>query len=124
MLVWCSLAAVCASRWNRRNCCGVEERLPGQHLYGHVPAERLLKGLVDDAHAAAADLAEDAEIAQPFQPHPAQRRADPAALLLVGLQPLHDGDGGEQLLDVRRQFRVLRRVLGDRRRLTAATAAP
>ena len=35
-----------------------------QHLQGDVPAQRVLLGLVDDAHAAAADLAEDAVVAQ------------------------------------------------------------
>ena len=43
---------------------GVEQGRRAQDLQRHATAERLLLGLVDDAHAAAADLAEDAEIAQ------------------------------------------------------------
>src|SRR5262249_40519798 len=35
-----------------------------QHLERHAPVERHLAGLVDDAHAAAADLPDDLEIAQ------------------------------------------------------------
>ena len=98
----------------------VQQRLPGQDLHGHVPAERFLERLVDDAHAAAADFAEDAEIAQAFQPDPAQRRTGAAPLLLVGLHLFHHGDGREKLLDLRRQVRVPCRVLGDRRQLAAA----
>ena len=43
---------------------GVERRGEGQDLQRHAAAERDLLGLVDDAHAAAADLAEDPEVAQ------------------------------------------------------------
>ena len=39
---------------------GVGER---KHLHGHAPPERELDGLVDDAHAAPADLAQDAIVA-------------------------------------------------------------
>ena len=42
----------------------VQRRGEGQHLQGHPPAQRELHRLVDDAHAAAADLADDAEVAQ------------------------------------------------------------
>ena len=45
----------------------VSERLRGQDLEGDVPAERDLLGLVDDPHAAAADLAEDAIVAELFE---------------------------------------------------------
>ena len=44
-----------------------------------MPAERVLLGLVDDAHAAAADLAEDAVVAEL-----AQRRDSVARVRLVG----------------------------------------
>ena len=74
MLVWCSRAAACASRSNRRTCLGSSSDAGRQHLQRHPPAQRLLLGLVDDAHAAPADLAEDAVVAQPLQPH-AHRRA-------------------------------------------------
>src|SRR5262249_39272867 len=36
-----------------------------QHLQGDVPAQGDLLGLIDDAHAAPADLAQDAVVAQP-----------------------------------------------------------
>jgi hypothetical protein len=36
----------------------------GEHLQGDLPAEALLLGLVDDPHAAAADLAEDPIVSQ------------------------------------------------------------
>ena len=42
----------------------VGEHLLGQDLQRHVPAQRDLFGLVDDPHAAAADLPQDAVIAQ------------------------------------------------------------
>ena len=64
MLVWCSRAAARASSRNRSRC-DEPARLAGrQDLQRHVPAQRLLHGLVDDAHAAPADLAEDAVVAQ------------------------------------------------------------
>ncbi len=46
---------------------GVHQELTGQDLQRDVAAERDLLGLVDDAHAAAADLADDPVIAQPLQ---------------------------------------------------------
>ena len=44
-----------------------------QDLQRHVSAQRLLLRFVDDAHAAAADFPQNAEIAQPFQ-RPLRRR--------------------------------------------------
>ena len=41
----------------------VEHRGERQHLQRHAAAERNLLGFVDDAHAAAAEFAEDAEVA-------------------------------------------------------------
>ena len=43
---------------------GVQRRGERQHLQRDAPAQGQLHGLVDDAHAAAADLADDLEIAQ------------------------------------------------------------
>ena len=45
---------------------GVEQPVVAQHLQRHAAAQRLLLGLVDDPHPAAADLAEQTEVAQPF----------------------------------------------------------
>ena len=42
--------------------------MAGQDLQGRMPAEGLLLGLVNHAHAAPAHLAEDAEVAQPLGP--------------------------------------------------------
>ena len=62
--MWCNRAAALASRWNRINWIDPNCRLSGQDLQGHVTAEALLHGLVDDPHAAPADLAEDPIVAQ------------------------------------------------------------
>ena len=58
---------------------GVERRCERQHLECHAPAQRHLHRLVHHAHAAAADLAQDAKIAerlgrQPFLCRGAARR--------------------------------------------------
>ena len=53
---------------------GVQGRGEGQDLQGHPAAERDLLGLVDDPHAAAADLAEEAEVAEPARPDGLGRR--------------------------------------------------
>ena len=42
-----------------------------ERLDGHHPLQRLLDGLVDDGHAAAADLADDPAVSDPFQHRPA-----------------------------------------------------
>ena len=42
----------------------VEQHLLGQHLERHPAPQRLLLGLVDDAHAAAADFADDVVVAE------------------------------------------------------------
>ena len=43
---------------------GVERGRKRQDLQGHAASQRQLDGLVDDAHAAPADLAHDLEVAQ------------------------------------------------------------
>ena len=45
---------------------GIGQRLGGKHLEGNAPPERLLLGLVDDAHATVPDLAQDSVVAQAF----------------------------------------------------------
>ena len=64
MLVWCSLAAASASRRKRSTALGVRPRPPAEHLQRHPAVERHLHRLVDDAHAAAAQLADDLEVAE------------------------------------------------------------
>ena len=65
MLVWCSRAAAFASRRNRSRARRSPATWPGQDLERHPAAQADLLGLVDDPHAAPADLAEDPVVAQP-----------------------------------------------------------
>ena len=96
-----------------------EEQLPGQHLDRHPAAQRLLLGLVDDPHPAPADLANDAKIAQPFDPGRAERSGAVGVLLLADLELLHGRNRRKQLADLLRPLRVFRQVLVDRRVLAA-----
>jgi hypothetical protein len=88
----------------------VEQGVAGQDLEGDVPAEGDLLGLVDDAHTAAADLAEDAVIPQllqlgrPRYHHRSGRRRDGLA---VFLDLLHADQGREEVADIVRQLGVL-----------------
>ena len=43
---------------------GIDGRAEGKHLEGDAPVERALHGFVDDAHSAAAQRADDAEITE------------------------------------------------------------
>ena len=105
---------------------GVEQRAGREHLQRHAPAQRFLLGLVDHAHAAAADLAEDAVVAQPLQPDPRCRavvsgqRAGGAAGALA--QVLHHQQRREQVADLVGQFGVPLDVFAQRRLLAAALA--
>ena len=69
------------------------------HLDGDVAAERLLHRLVDDAHPAAAQLAEDAELAEPL----GHGRPAPAASPRRSCSIMRDG--AEQLADPARRGR-------------------
>ena len=99
---------------------GVEQGVVGQDLQGHVPAERLLLGLVDDAHAAPAYFAEDAEVAQSLQP-PARGAClgrsgiCPGLITAVGLDLLDQHQRGEQVADGVSVLGELVGVLGDGR---------
>jgi hypothetical protein len=86
------------------------ERAARQDLEGHAPAEGNLFRLVDDAHAAAADLAQDAVIAQPLQ----RRRGLGLSLRLRVDLPglLHLDQGREQVLDVAGHVGIAIQVLG------------
>ena len=105
MFVWCSLAAAFASRSNRRRLAGSRNTAGRQHLQGDAPAERHLLGLVDDAHPAPADLAEDAEVAQVGDRRGGRDRHGQLGAG-VRLGPLQLDQGGEQRPDVVGQVRV------------------
>ena len=64
MLGWCSRAAKRASSWKRASWSWRGEVAGQDHLEGHGAVEVLLPGLVDDAHAAAAELALDFVLAE------------------------------------------------------------
>ena len=80
----------------------IVQGVPRQDLQRHPPAQRLLLGLVDHAHAAPAHLAEDAEVAQPLRP-PALGRGrsgvGPRRVAAAGLDLLDQHQGGEQVAD-------------------------
>src|SRR5262249_33527187 len=91
------------------------------NLQGHPAAQRLLFGLVDDAHAAAAHLAQDPEVAEPLQTgfrascRPAG--GSPAAL---GTQVLHPEQNREQVADLSGQLGVAPAIVAEGGRLAAA----
>ncbi len=92
----------------------VESRVAGQHFHCDATAERLLHGFVHDAHPAAADLSEDAEVAQALQP----RRAGRASRVFAFLTRPHfleRGDRRKQIADLVRQLGMIGRVLLDGR---------
>ena len=64
MFVWCSFAAASASRLNRMIALVDEAQTGREHLERHPAIERLLLCLVDHAHPAAAQLAENLEVAE------------------------------------------------------------
>ena len=79
---------------------GVEQHVLGQHLERDVTAQRHLLGLVDDAHAPLADLAEDAKIAELPQRGSRRCRRLLGGLLMIVLDLLDLDHGREQLADV------------------------
>ena len=103
----------------------VQQRAGREDLQRHAAAQRLLLGLVDHAHAAPADLAEDAVVAQPLEPDPHRgavggQRAGGAAGALA--QVLHHQQGREQVADLVGQLGVALEVLAERGLLAAALA--
>ena len=62
MFVWFSADAVCASRANRLKASGSPRELVGDELERHRTAQPRIFGLVHDAHAAAAQLLDDAVV--------------------------------------------------------------
>jgi hypothetical protein len=109
---------------------GIQHRLDGQHLEGNVAAQRFLLGLVDDAHAASANLAQDAEVAQPFQRLPPSGKngagADAARQVAdFTLQVFNHHDRWIQLLKFSGDLWVLGGVLAQFKPLAAQqTLAP
>ena len=98
---------------------GVEQCGLGQHLDRDVPRERFLLGLVDDSHAAAADLADDAEVAELCR-HPGRSDGRTAVLLAAQGDLFHGLNRREEFADLLGALGMGRFVLGDRRRLAAA----
>ena len=103
---------------------GVGQGRIGQDLQRHAPAERLLLGLVDHAHAAPADLAEDAVVAQPLQPRRGvDGHAAGGVVGAVGAEVLHPDQDGEDLADLVGELGVSPAVFLERGPLAAALAA-
>jgi hypothetical protein len=101
----------------------IQQRVPRQYLEGHVAAERFLFGLVDDAHAAAADLAQDAVVAQSLQAATlGQRRVRAGEVVARRLELLDLEEGGEQVADGVGQFGMALGVLGQRGPFATAVA--
>src|SRR5262249_19132983 len=98
---------------------------PRQHLEGAAAAQRLLFGLANDAHAAAADLAQDAVVADLLQAFAvdryggAGRTADVAG---AGPEVLDHEHGFEDVADLVGQLGVTVAVLLDGRPLAALAA--
>ncbi len=104
----------------------VQQRPGREHLQRHAAAQRLLLGLVDHAHPAPADLAEDAVVPQPLQPGAYRRtiiggqRAGGGTGALA--QVFHHEEGGEEVADLLGQLGVPLGVFAERRVLAAAPA--
>jgi hypothetical protein len=105
---------------------GVLEHLPGEHLQGHMPAQRDLLGLVDDAHAAAAHLADDAVVAELLQGRQTSCGKFPGCVRLERLvgegDVLHHRHGREDLADLAGQLGVVLDILAERGPLPLAIA--
>lgn len=99
-----------------------EQRVPGKHLDRHVPIERLLVRLVDDAHPAAANLADDLEVAQVrrWLRQTAATDRGTATGFLLPAKLLDHRHGGKKLLDLPGELRMPGSILRDRRSLAAA----
>ncbi len=86
----------------------IDEYLARQHFEGDVASQRDLLGLIDDAHAAAADFAQNAKIAQLLRRRMSRRRR--LACRIAGQRFIGQGDvlhqrhGRKHFLDLGRQF--------------------
>ena len=101
---------------------GVQQHVLGQHLERHVAPQRHLLGLVDDAHAPLADLAEDAEIAELPQARSGGCRRLLGGFLVIFLDLLDLDHGGEQLADVLGQLGMAVDVLLETRPFAGSIA--
>jgi hypothetical protein len=101
---------------------GVGQQALGQHLERDVPVEGNLLGLVDDAHTALADFAEDAKIAELLQSRSQRCILLPGGLPVVFLNQLDLDHGREDLADVGCEVRVALDVFGQRGALAPPVA--
>jgi hypothetical protein len=111
------------------NLPAVERAAAAEHFQGHAAAERFLFRFVDDAHAAAADFPQDAEIAQVIQrrahagPRPVQGRLDERLRVArIGPDLFHHHQGGKERTDLIGQLGELAGVLFQCRGLSAPPA--
>jgi hypothetical protein len=95
-------------------------RGPGwQHLESHPPAERLLLGLVHDAHAAPTDLADDAVLVEALHRLPGPAR-QVGGLVRARADILHHHERAEQASHLPRESRMAAGIVADRRPFPAA----
>lgn len=113
MFVWCRRPAVRLAE--ESPAVGIiESRVAGQHFHCDATAKRLLHGFVHDAHPAAADLSQDAEVAQALQP---RRAGGPTRVFVFLARPhfLERGDRRKQIANFVCQLGMIGRVLFDGR---------
>ena len=128
MLVWCSRAKARACARSAA-VAGHRASQTGQDLQRHVPAERLLDRLVNNAHPPTAHLAQKAIVAQPLPrlggPEVVQLAAQgPRGGHVLGDRPhlLHHQQSREKLEDGVGPLRIFGGVLRQLRRLASAVA--
>ena len=100
------------------HAAGVGQQPLGQQLYRHASPQRLLLRFIHHAHSAAADFANQPEVAQAPRLRPLGRRRRRA----FDLDAFQCGDCGEQVANSARPLRISRGVLVDGRPLADAVA--
>ena len=120
MFEWCSAATERASRRNRFSAAGSASAPRGRTFSATLAPERLLDRLVHHAHAAAADLADDPEVAQPVRHEAVAARRRVAGgpegrRVRTGL--LDGQEGGKDLADLPGELGMPVDVLGHGRTL-------
>jgi len=81
----------------------IEQGMRGQHLDGHMPAQRQLLRLVDDAHPTSAHLTQDLVVPHLLHRHRGGRGCGLTPLtrsVVGGLGLLHQHEGGQHLADL------------------------